>query len=365
MIDDIFGDDLEDDDTLKVEETYTRSSWKKTLIVFALFAAVVTFAVAAITIGAASSFGAMEAIETILSKFLPIGEPSSFVQLIVLQLRLPRIIMAIITGVSLGVAGAVMQGVLRNPLVSPYTLGLSSGAACGAAIAIVLGVGIFGSGRYIIIINAFFFSLFTMALVYGISRIRGTSVETLILAGVAMSYLFSAAISSMKYFSGNEALREVVFWLMGGLYTTKWENVVLLAPIVLVFTLLLVRYSWDMNAMSAGEEVASSLGINVNRVRIICLALASVLTASVIAFTGIIGFIGLVSPHVCRLLIGSDHRYLIPASGLAGALVLLVSDTACRTMVQPTEIPVGIVTSFIGVPFFLYLLVRRKRRWWQ
>ncbi len=273
--------------------------------------------------------------------------------------------MAIITGVSLGVAGAVMQGVLRNPLVSPYTLGLSSGAACGAAIAIVLGVGIFGSGRYIIIINAFFFSLFTMALVYGISRIRGTSVETLILAGVAMSYLFSAAISSMKYFSGNEALREVVFWLMGGLYTTKWENVVLLAPIVLVFTLLLVCYSWDMNAMSAGEEVASSLGINVNRVRIICLALASVLTASVIAFTGIIGFIGLVSPHVCRLLIGSDHRYLIPASGLAGALVLLVSDTACRTMVQPTEIPVGIVTSFIGVPFFLYLLVRRKRRWWQ
>lgn len=365
MIDEIVGDDVEDDSIFELEESYIRSSWKKTLIVLALLAAVAVLAVAAITMGAASSFGTMEALGTILSKFLPVEEPSSFVQLIVLQLRLPRILMAIITGISLGVAGAVMQGVLRNPLVSPYTLGLSSGAACGAAIAIVLGVGVFGQGRYIIIVNAFIFSLLTMALVYGISRIRGTSVETLILAGVAMSYLFSAIISSLKYFSDNEALREVVFWLMGGLYATKWENVLLLAPIVLVLTLLLIRYSWDLNAMSAGEEVASSLGINVKRVRIICLILASVLTASVIAFTGIIGFIGLVSPHICRLLMGSDHRYLIPASGLAGALVLLISDTACRTMVQPTEIPVGILTSFIGVPFFLYLLVKRKRRWWQ
>jgi len=236
----------------------------------------------------------------------------------------------------------------------------------GPPIAIVLGVGVFGQGRYIIIVNAFIFSLLTMALVYGISRMRGNvGGDASSVAGVAMSYLFSAIISSLKYFSDNEALREVVFWLMGGLYATKWENVLLLAPIVLVLTLLLIRYSWDLNAMSAGEEVASSLGINVKRVRIICLILASVLTASVIAFTGIIGFIGLVSPHICRLLMGSDHRYLIPASGLAGALVLLISDTACRTMVQPTEIPVGILTSFIGVPFFLYLLVKRKRRWWQ
>jgi iron complex transport system permease protein len=126
-----------------------------------------------------------------------------------------------------------------------------------------------------------------------------------------------------------------------------------------------MRYSWDLHDMSAGEEVASSLGINVTRVRLTCLTLATILTASVIAFTGVIGFIGLVSPHVCRLLIGSDHRYLIPCSGLIGALLLLASDTACRTMISPTEIPVGILTSFIGVPFFLYLLVRRKRRWWQ
>ncbi len=355
---------MSDDEVFDAEEVYARASWKKTLFTLVLLGSVLAVAVFATTMGAAS-LGMGESFGAVLAEFLPVEEVSTFAQVVVLQLRLPRILMAIITGISLGVAGAVMQGVLRNPLVSPYTLGLSSGAACGAAIAIVLGVGVFGTGRYIIVINAFFFSLLTMAIVYGISRMRGTSVETLILAGVAMGYLFSAVISLLKYVSGHEELREIVFWLMGGLYTARWENVIILIPAVLFFTMLLMRYSWDLNAMSAGEEVASSLGINVNRVRIICLSLSAVLTASVIAFTGIIGFIGLVSPHVCRLLIGSDHRYLIPCSGLIGALVLLVSDTACRTMISPTEIPVGIVTSFIGVPFFLYLLVSRKRRWWQ
>jgi iron complex transport system permease protein len=273
--------------------------------------------------------------------------------------------MAVITGISLGVAGAVMQGVLRNPLVSPYTLGLSSGAACGAAIAIVLGVGVFGFGQYLIVTNAFIFGLMTMALVYSISRIRGTSVETLILAGVALGYLFSAVISLLKYTSGHEQLREIVFWLMGGLYAARWETIVILVPLVILFSLLSMRYSWDLNAMSAGEEVAASLGIKVNRTRIVCLLLASILTASVIAFTGIIGFIGLVCPHICRVIVGSDHRFLIPASGLTGALILLVSDTACRTIIQPSEIPVGIMTSFIGVPFFLYLLMKKRRRWWQ
>jgi len=359
-----FIDKGQGEKALDAEEVYFKSSWRNNLFILVLLLGVMAIAIAAVSIGAASldigeSFGA------ILCKFLPIEAPSSFAQVVVLQLRLPRIFMAIVTGISLGVAGAVMQGVLRNPLVSPYTLGLSSGAACGAAIAIVMGVGVFGAGRYLIVINAFIFSLLTMGLVYGISRMRGTSVETLILAGVAMGYLFSAVISSLKYVSGHEELREIVFWLMGGLYTTRWENVFFLVPIVAVFSLLLMRYSWDLNAMSAGEEVALSLGINVNRVRIICLTLAAVITAAVIAFTGIIGFIGLVSPHVCRMLVGSDHRYLIPSAGLMGALILLVSDTACRTIIQPTEIPVGIVTSFIGVPFFLYLLVRRKRRWWQ
>jgi len=329
-----------------------------------IFVALAVVSITATTMGAASlSVG--ESLQAIVAKMLPGLQTTNFADIIVWQLRLPRILMAVLTGLSLGVAGAVMQGVLRNPLVSPYTLGLSAGAACGAGIAIALGISVLGAGRYFIVGNAFIFSLLTMFLVFAISRIRGTAIETLILAGVALSYLFSATISILKYVSDAEVLREIVFWLMGGLYTARWETVILLLPVITIITVLTMRYSWDLNVMSSGEEVATSLGVRVGRVRIIVLTLSALLTACVIAFTGIIGFIGLVSPHICRVILGNDHRFLIPASGLMGALILLISDTACRTLIQPTEIPVGIMTSFIGVPFFLYLLIRKRRRWWQ
>ncbi|MFC1919035.1 FecCD family ABC transporter permease [Chloroflexota bacterium] len=351
-------------ETTAIEDIYSKLTWNKTLFILGLSCTLVILIVAATSVGAASlSLG--ESLRTILAQVIPITGTSDFAETIILQLRLPRILMAVITGLSLGVAGAVMQGVLRNPLVSPYTLGLSAGAACGAGIAIALGIGIFGSGRYLIVANAFIFSLLTMMLVFGISRIKGTSIETLILGGVALGYLFSATISILKYISDAEALHELVFWLMGGLHTARWEIVLVLFPVTIILIALAMRYSWDLNVMSSGEEVAASLGIKVSRVRITSLTLSALLTASVIAFTGIIGFIGLVSPHICRAILGSDHRFLIPASGLMGALILLVSDTVCRTMIQPTEVPVGILTSFIGVPFFLYILMRKRRRWWQ
>jgi iron complex transport system permease protein len=352
------------EDTAASEEIYTRLTKKKTFFILGLFVTLVVISITAITMGAASlSLG--ESLQTIVAKILPGLQTANFADTIIWQLRLPRILMAVLTGLSLGVAGAVMQGVLRNPLVSPYTLGLSAGAACGAGIAIALGISVFGAGRYFIIGNAFIFSLLTMLLVLAIARIRGTAIETLILAGVALGYLFSATISILKYVSDAEALREIVFWLMGGLYTARWETVFLLLPVVVIIVVLTMRYSWDLNVMSSGEEVATSLGVRVGQVRVTVLALSALLTACVIAFTGIIGFIGLVSPHVCRTILGSDHRFLIPASGLMGALILLISDTACRTLIQPTEIPVGILTSFIGVPFFLYLLMRKRRSWWQ
>ena len=345
-------------------EIYSSLVRKKVIFIAGLLAVLVVVAIATTGIGAASlSIG--ESFQTIIAKVLPAIQADPFAETIVWQLRMPRILMAVITGLSLGVAGAVMQGVLRNPLVSPYTLGLSAGAACGAGIAIALGVGILGTGRYLIVGNAFVFSLLTMFLVLAISRIRGTAIETLILAGVALGYLFSATISILKYVSDAEALHEIVFWLMGGLYTSRWETVILLLPVVAVICFFLMRYAWDLNVMSSGEEAAISLGVNVGRVRTVTLTLSALLTASVIAFTGIIGFIGLVSPHICRSIVGSDHRFLIPASGLTGALILLIADTVCRTIVQPTEIPVGIATSFIGVPFFLYLLMRKRKRWWQ
>lgn len=313
----------------------------------------------------ASSLTVGDAFKAIIGRVIPLRGVTRFAHVVVWQLRLPRITMAVVSGLSLGIAGAVMQGILRNPLVSPYTLGISFGAAFGAAVAIVLGLSFAGAGRYVIVSNAFVFSVATMVLVYGISRLKGTSASTLILAGVAIAYLFQARLSALRYVSDNERLRELTFWLMGGLYSVTFRTVLMLSPLVAVMALLSFRFAWDLNAMGSGEEVAKSLGINVERVRLVGLILASVMTASVISFTGIIGFIGLVAPHICRMVIGTDHRYLIPCSGFAGAFLLVVADTLARTIASPLEIPVGIMTSFIGIPFFLYLLIRQRRKWWE
>ena len=296
------------------------------------------------------------------------GTPSdAFAQTVVMQLRLPRILLATITGIALAGAGAVMQGNLRNPLVSPYTLGLSGGAAFGAALAIVLGTSIVGptfgvTSSFAIAANAFVFGALTMAFAYALARLKGMAPETLVLGGVALGYLFAAGVSALKYIAPSEVLRDLVVWLMGSMSGATWAQVRLLVPLVLACMAVLLRYSWDMNALTAGDEVATNLGVEVARVRLVCLTAATLAASATVAFTGIIGFIGLVAPHICRMLIGSDHRFLIPSSCLMGALLLLVSDTLARTVMAPIEIPVGIITSLIGAPFFVYLLTRRKIR---
>ncbi|MFY9258773.1 MAG: iron ABC transporter permease [Dethiobacteria bacterium] len=308
----------------------------------------------------------------ILNKLIPglhLATASDLAETIVMELRLPRVILAMLTGLSLAGAGAVMQGVLRNPLVSPYTLGLSSGASLGAAIAMVLGASVFGNmyvvaGKYIIVVNAFVFGSITMLLVYGIAKIKDTVPETLILAGVALGYLFQAGVSALKYFSDHEALKDLVVWLMGGLWGASWNTVSILLPIVMICLVLLERYAWDLNALGSGEEMAISLGVKVDRLRLVTLGLATLMASSTIAFTGIIGFIGLVAPHVCRFIIGSDNRFLLPGSALTGAVLLLLADTLARLVLAPVEIPVGIITSLIGAPFFIYLLLKAKRQLW-
>lgn len=357
---------------VETTQFYAKFAGRKTLIIIFLSVMLIVLGLAATSVGAAS-VGMKEAFSVIVSKILPFSPPAYVTTLdetVIFTLRLPRVLMAIITGISLAGAGAVMQGILRNPLVSPYTLGLSSGAAFGAGLAIVLGVSLFGVGflafgKYLVVINAFIFGLLTMLLVYGIARLKGMAPETLILAGVAIGYLFSAMVSGLKYISDEGQLHEIVFWLMGGLWAADWKTVGLLFPISFGSLVLMIKYAWDLNALSAGDEVAVSLGIDVNRVRIICLVLASLVAASSIAFTGIIGFIGLVAPHISRIIIGSDHRFLIPCSCLMGAVLLLGSDTLARTVISPTEIPVGIITSLIGAPFFIYLLIKKRRRGWS
>ncbi len=288
-------------------------------------------------------------------------------ELIVVGFRLPRIFLAILTGISLAVAGAVMQGLLRNPLVSPFTLGLSSAASFGAALAIVLGPGVLVSYFLLsydmwIVVFAFVFGWLSMLLVYWISRSRGTTQSTLILAGVVIGYLFTAGVMALKYITNNEKLRELMVWLMGGMWGASWSAVLLLIPLVIICFFLLERKAWDLNALSAGDDVAKNLGINVERLRLSGLMISTFAASCCLAFTGIIGFIGLMGPHICRMIIGSDHRYLIPCAGLMGAAILLLSDTVARTIMSPVEIPVGIIMYAIGGIFFLFLIMRAKGR---
>lgn len=288
--------------------------------------------------------------------------------LIVIGFRLPRILLAILTGISLAVAGTVMQGLLRNPLVSPFTLGLSSAASFGAAVAIVIGPALFGTfalgmgDDIFIIFLSFLTGWLSMLLVYVIARSRGTSQSMLILAGVVIGYIFQAGVLAMKYISPNDRLRDLVVWLMGGMWGASWNTVLILIPICLACVIVLELMAWDINALSAGDEVAKSLGINVERLRLTGLMVATLAASCCLAFTGIIGFIGLMAPHICRMLIGNDHRYLIPCSALLGATILLVSDTVGRTILSPVEIPVGIIMYLIGGFFFLYLILQGRGR---
>lgn len=371
-----------------VRSLYTREYVKRISVIGILLILLIAAAILSTGIGTvpispqdtvlAIAHSSAQAIRSLLSLAIPGAEtwydahfpaipvPSNpQAELIVTGYRLPRIFLAILTGISLAVAGAVMQGLLRNPLVSPFTLGLSSAASFGAALAIVIGPGtaaaLIGYDLFIIIM-AFLFGWLSMLLVYWISRSRGTTQSTLILAGVVIGYLFTAGVMALKYITNNEKLRELMVWLMGGMWGASWNAVLLLIPLVLVCVVLLERMAWDLNALSAGDDVAKNLGINVGRLRLSGLMISTFAASCCLAFTGIIGFIGLMGPHICRMIIGNDHRYLIPCSALMGASILLVSDTAARTVMSPIEIPVGIIMYVIGGIFFLFLILRARGR---
>ena len=345
---------------VSIEELYEKFTSKKILLILSLIFALMILTLVATFIGAANlSF------ERVWRALLPFSNSSDWqANVIVWEWRLPRIFMAIIAGAGLAIAGAVIQATLRNPLASPYTLGVSAAAGFGAALAMVLGVSVVG-GKYLVVANAFCFALLATLLVCGISRAKGMGPETTILVGIAVMYMFSAFNSILQYIAEPGVLQSVVFWLMGGLHTASWGNALPVLVVTLLCVLPLIRHSWDLNAMAAGDETAMSLGVNVKLVRALCLVLASLITASIVCFTGTIGFICLVSPHITRILVGGDNRFVLPCSCLVGAILLLGSDTVARTIIAPTEIPVGVMTSFIGVPFFIYLLMRGRRGYWQ
>lgn len=349
-----------------IKDLYSKYTTRKVLFIVIGIIMLFVLSLIALTAGAAQ-IRISETISSIIGRILPftgMGN-NTFVDVVIWDLRLPRVVIGIIAGAIFAISGATMQGVMRNPLVSPYTIGVSSGASFGATLAIILGVGLFGAGTYVIIANAFVFSLAATFFVYGIARVRGISSETLLLAGIAVMYLFSAMTSFLQYGATEEKLLAVVHWLFGNLAVVTWDNILIVSIVFLICLPLLIKYSWDLNALASGDETATSLGVNVNRVRIICMVLASLITSTTICFTGIIGFVCLVAPHLTRMIIGGDHRFLLPCSCVIGSLLLLGADTIGRTIIQPTEIPVGIMTAFIGIPFFLYLLLTRRKQYWQ
>ncbi|MHB8117931.1 MAG: FecCD family ABC transporter permease [Methanothrix sp.] len=333
------------------------------LFLISLILGIIILAGYAATRGSAD-ISVVDVYTTIIARFLPGHfETSWFSDTIVWGLRLHRILLAIVGGIGLAVAGAVMQGILKNPLASPFTLGIASAAGFGAALAIVMGAGFVG-GEYLIIGNAFLFTLLASMSVYGLAKYKGITPETMVLAGIAIMYLFSAMTSFLQYVGQAEQVQEVVFWMMGSLGRSSWDKVWIVTSVIAACFPYLLLKSWDINAMGTGDETAKSLGVNVEKTRVVCMVLVSIITASVICFTGTIGFIGLVAPHITRMVIGGDHRFLLPASALVGGLLLLAADTVARTILSPVILPVGIMTAFLGVPFFVYLFLRRKKEFW-
>jgi iron complex transport system permease protein len=289
------------------------------------------------------------------------GTGGGLADVLIVQIRLPRVVLAALVGAALAGAGTLYQALFRNPLADPYILGISSGAGLGAIIALTLTVGATASRFAAVPLAAFVGALLTMALVVRLASLGGRLEATsLLLAGVALSYTL-AAVTSFVMVMAHEQMAAIVYWMMGGLTAASWPYVAMIAPMFALGILVPLLSTRELNLMLLGDERAGHLGLPVERFKLVMLAAASLLTAAAVAVAGLIGFVGLMTPHFVRLVLGPDHRLLLPASLVAGAIVLVLADLVARTIIAPVEIPVGIVTAVLGGPFFIWLLVQGRR----
>jgi iron complex transport system permease protein len=275
------------------------------------------------------------------------------------QIRVPRLILATFTGIALATTGAAFQSIFRNPMADPYVLGISSGASLGAAIAIVMGL----DGNFLGISGfAFLFAIGALLLVFFIaSRSGHTRSQVLLLAGIAVSFM-SSAIVSLILVLNREKIERILFWTLGGLNSASWAQLYWIIPLVIAGTFILFYYSRHLNLMSMGNETAQSLGVNTQRTTLLILITSSLMVSVIVANTGVIGFAGLIIPHIIRLITGPDNRLVIPLSVIAGAIFLMVSDTLARIVMPPSELPVGSITALFGVPYFLFLLYQSQKK---
>lgn len=348
-----------------IPNSYLKYTGRKTLVILSLIILIVLFGIIAICAGSADLTPG-QVVTTLLGR----GTESS--EIIIWNIRLPRVVAAIVAGAGLAIAGCVMQNILRNPLADSFTLGIAQGAAFGAAFAIVvLGAGgiqtsstdaVIINNPYILTISAFIFSMAATLVILFLSSLVGVTPEGMILAGVALGSLFTAATTLIQYFAEDVKIAAIVFWTFGDLGRASWHETGIMALLVALGLLYFMLHRWDYNALSSGEETAKSLGVDVGKLRVGGMLISSLISAVAVAFLGIIGFIGLVAPHMMRRIIGGDHRFLIPGSAVMGCLLLLAADTLARIIIKPMILPVGAITSFLGAPLFLYLLSRGFKR---
>lgn len=351
---------------MNLNQRYKKYRQKKVTIIILLTGLVIASLIVSLCIGAVE----VSPIEVI--KILIGQSYQNQWEMIVVNIRLPQAIAAIVAGFGLAIAGVSMQAILNNPLGSPFTLGITHAAAFGAALSVVLlGTGALQSNggeavkinsHYLTTVIAFLFCIAEAVFILIVARLKKTSPEVMVLAGMAMGFLFFAGTMFLQYFADDVQLAAMVFWTFGDLSRANWKEISIMSAATALGFGYFQYNSWNYNVLSSGEESARSMGIRVGMVRVGGLTVSVTLTAVIISFLGIIGFVGLICPHMMRRVVGDDHRFLVPASALSGAILLLLSDTMARVILLPHVLPVAVLTSFLGAPLFVYLLIRGYRR---
>ncbi|MBE6015418.1 MAG: iron ABC transporter permease [Lachnospiraceae bacterium] len=336
-------------------EYKTYSGRKTAMLILGIAVCLINF-VLNIIIGSSSA-----SIPEILTAIVNPAGVSKLTATIAWTIRIPTSLMSILVGASLGLAGATMQTILNNPLASPYTLGISAGAGVGASIAMLTGLGgLAVIGGIAVPLSAFAFALLACLGIYFISRTKGFTSEIMVLTGIGMVFFFQAIQSFLQYIASSEALQAIVFWTFGSLTKADWTNIPILTVVFVVVFIAIYSQSWKLTALKLGDERAKVLGIDVERLRMMMFILMSLLTATAVAFVGSIGFIGIVGPHIARIVIGEDQRFYLPMSAVCGAAILSLASVATKIIVPGAVFPIGILTAIIGVPFFFALILRKR-----
>ncbi|OHV82707.1 iron ABC transporter permease [Rhizobium sp. LCM 4573] len=301
----------------------------------------------------------------VLSALFDPAAAGNQLRVVIWDIRMPIALMAVTVGASLSVAGAQMQTILSNPLASPFTLGISAAASFGAALALVGGVALFpGAVQYMVPLNAFLMAMAAALFIHFASTMRGVTVETIVLLGIALVFTFNAALSLLEYLASEQALAAVVFWTMGSLTKATWPKVYITGAILLLTVPLFMKNAWALTALRLGDDKAASMGVNVRRLRLQTMLTVSLLAAIPVSFVGTIGFVGLVGPHIARMVVGEDQRFFLPGSVICGALLLSVTSVVSKMIIPGAVLPIGVITALVGVPFFFVLIFSNRRRAW-